>query len=175
MPILLNATTKTLVDFLNEQLISDAEIGAKFRSGELVASPETPQAMRGRQQGISVWLYRINPSTQTRRSPTLVAGNIASTMLALYYLVTPIVDHDDSGHGPILEQYLLSAVMQALHGNQVITGEQLRGELSGKSAGVSIRQEPLTLDELSRVWHNLDTPFTLSASYEVSLVPVNNS
>ncbi len=175
MPVLLNATTKTLVDFLGEHLSNDTAVGARFQSGELVASPETPQAMRGRQQGISVWLYRVNPSTQTRRSPTLVSGNIASTMLAIHYLITPIVEHDTSGNGPILEQHLLSSVMQALHGNQVIVGEQLRGELQGKSAGVSIRQEPLTLDELSRVWHNLDTPFTLSASYEVNLVPINNT
>lgn len=175
MPILLNATTKTLVDFLDEQMKTDPELGSKFQSGELVASPETPQAMRGRQQGVSVWLYRVNPSTQTRRSPTLVSGNVASTMLALYYLVTPIIDHDEAGNGPTLEQYLLSNVMQALHGNQVLTDDKLRGELSGKNTGVSIRQEPLTLDELSRVWHNLDTPFTLSASYEVSLVPVGHS
>ncbi len=175
MPILLNATTKTLVDFLAGHLKDDPEIGAKFKSNELVASPETPPAMRDRQQGISVWLYRINPSTQTRRSPTLVSGNVVSTMLALHYLITPIIDRDGSGSGPMLEQHLLSAVMQALHGNQIITGDELRGELRGKNTGVSVRQEPLTLDELSRVWHNLDTPFTLSASYEVNLVPVSHA
>jgi hypothetical protein len=63
-------------------------------------------------------------------------------------------------------------VLQTLHDHPILTGALLQGDLVGTGAQLTIRLEPLGLEEITRVWDALETSYQLCVSYEVSLVLV---
>ena len=90
----------------------------------------------------------------------------------LHYLLTPITASADLQGGPETEQVVLGKVLQALNDHPVLRGTDLQGELSGTAAELAVRLEPLTLEEIARVWDALDGSYQLSVSYEVSVVQI---
>ena len=44
--------------------------------------------------------------------------------------------------------------------------------MAGQALEIFVRLEPLTLEEITRVWDALELPYQLCVSYEVSVVPI---
>ena len=51
-----------------------------------------------------------------------------------------------------------------------MTGVDLRDDFTGTDTVLTSRFEPLTIDELARIWDALDTPYRTSVSFEVTVV-----
>src|SRR5262249_4803471 len=94
--------------------------------------------------------------------------------MRLHYLVTPITTRANLGD-PDTEQYLLGKVLQSFHTTPTMRGADLKGELTGTEAELSVRLETLGLDEISRVWEALEGSYQLSISYEVALVDIDSA
>ncbi|MCK7495864.1 MAG: DUF4255 domain-containing protein [Comamonadaceae bacterium] len=150
---------------------------AGFFGGTMDVSLATPREMQGSQQGLSMWLYRVvrddtRLNDPPRRRP-LPGGGVELVPpplpLRLHYLMTPLVDD-----GPETEQRILGRVLQLFHMHPVLSGADLRGDLTGTPAQIHVRLEALSLDETSRVWEALDGAFQLSVSYEVSLANIDD-
>lgn len=172
------ATSETLRERLRAGFRSDvgpSGLAALF-SGTMDVSMASPRDMRGNQQGLSMWLYRVErDDTRLNDAPVrrpMPGGGVEIVPpplpLRLHYLMTPLVDN-----GPDTEQRILGRLLQIFHMQPTLGGADLRGDLTGTDARVTVRLEALTLDESSRVWEALDG-FQLAVSYEVTLANIDN-
>jgi hypothetical protein len=172
----LSATTETLVAFAQEQL---ALLVPFFADGTMEAVANDPQEMTtaGR-QGVSLWLYRILRDDQRLNAPPrrIDATRLEPVPLPLrlYYLVTPVVGLD-TANAPGTRQTILGGVLQAFHDHPSFRGADLRGALTGTTTELTVRLEPLPIDDLARVWDALDFSYQLSISYEVTVVYVRSA
>jgi len=144
----------------------------------MVVSLNTPQEMTQppAQQGVSVWLYRVIRDEQRLNAPPERLGpnqlRYPPLPLCLHYLVTPVIDSNGNGAGPEVEQTVLGKVLQIFHDHPRLRGTDLRDDFSGTTVELHVRLEPLTLEEITRVWEALDRSYQLSVSYEVSVVNI---
>lgn len=177
----INATTVTLVDLLAGHFNSDILLRPFFDSaagGNMVVSARTPHEMADTNEaGLSVWLYRIARDPELLNHPPRRTGpdtyEYRPLPLRLHYLMTPVVnDPDTSGNDPGLEQFIIGKVLQTLHDNPNISGALLRGDLVGTGTNLTVRLEPLELEEITRVWDAMESSYQLCISYEVSLVMI---
>ena len=177
----INATTVTLVELLTDQFNSDPLLQPFFDSGaggNMLVSPRTPQEMADADEaGLSVWLYRIARDPELLNLPPrrVSADRFEHNALPLrlHYLMTPVVNDSEAITGdPGLEQFIIGKVLQALHDIPRLQGALLRGDLVGTGTSLSIRLEPMDLEEITRVWDAMESSYQLCISYEVSLVLV---
>jgi len=178
----LRASSITLQELISAGLAADPILGPTFDpllGGTLVVSLNTPEEMRtSNVQGLSVWLYRVERDEQllnappTRPMPTRLAPT--PLPLRLHYLITPIVALDPAFPlaSPSREQEILGKAMQVLYGHPVLRGVDLRDDFTGTDMRIAVRLEPMTLEEITRIWHALHRPYQLSVSYEVSLATI---
>lgn len=90
--------------------------------------------------------------------------------LELFYLVTTY------SNDPLQEKYILGKVMQIFFNNPVLSGSVLKGGLSGSSEEIKIIFNPLSLDDLTKIWGAFqDIPYKLSFSYMVTPVFIDSS
>jgi hypothetical protein len=149
--VIVPAVSRTLRSLLDAAITASAD-------PELPHVPTTLAAPRDVRPGttpaaaLSLWLYRVN------RAPH------APDAVALSYLVTPICST------PEAEQALLGTVLQTLDDNAIVAGSALAAPLDPAGDELRITLEPLTLEELTRLWAALDEPYRLSLSYVVRLV-----
>jgi hypothetical protein len=178
----LRATSRTLQEYLRTGFIADSALGPFFdpaQGGSMQVSLNTPEEMETNNlEGLSVWLYRIERDDQrlnappTRPTPNRLAPT--SLPLRLHYLVAPMVALDSAFPlvSPGREQEILGKAMQLLYVRPVLRGADLRDTLTGSDERISIRLEPMSLEEITRVWNALEQPYQLSVSYEATLALV---
>jgi hypothetical protein len=177
----INATTVTLVDLLTEYFNSDSLLRSFFDSGlggNMAISPRTPQEMTDMNEaGLSIWLYRIARDAELLNHPPRRISDDSYEYrplpLRLHYLMTPVVnDPEISGNDPNMEQFIIGKVLQTLHDHPIIQGAKLRGDLVGSGSKLTVRLEPLDLEEITRVWDALESSYQLCISYEISMVMI---
>ena len=180
MKTAIRACSVTLRDLLRLALESDPDLDSFFdaaQGGTMVVSLGTPEEIRemGR-EGVSLWLYRIQRDDQTlNQPPRRIAFDRVlppPLPLRLHYLIAPLVDHSTRPQAPELEQHILGKVLQVLHGLGSLRGSALVDDLAGEALEIFIRLEPLTLEEITRVWDALELSYQLCVSYEASVVPI---
>lgn len=147
--------------------------------GTMDVSLDNPQELEDAStEGVSVWLYLVQRDEQTLNCPPRRLRNdeveYQPLPLRLHYLVTPIIDRESRQNSTELEQLVLGKVLQLFHDDTSLSGAQLRGALVGSGLEFFIRLEPLTLEEITRVWDALDRPYQLCVSFEVSVVPIQS-
>jgi hypothetical protein len=173
----LYATSQTIAKYLENQFKADSHLSGNFEGG-MVVSLRTPREMVVQQvEGLSVWLYRIiRDEHSLNRPPTRVSPNellFPPLPLRLYYLITPITNK--KAGSPATEQLILGKVLQAFHSRSTLRGADLEAEFTGTQVELHLRLEPLTLDEITRVWEALEESYQLSVSYEVSVVHIDSA
>jgi hypothetical protein len=169
----LSATSLTLREFLKNSLTSVGLI-----DGTKHVSLDNPQEMEKRHHsGLSVWLYRIVRDDQTMNAPAErpSRNKVKRTCLPfrLHYLIAPILK--TKGDSAETEQQILGRVIQSLHDNPILRGSDLKGNLEGKNLELYLRLEPLTLEEITKIWDALDASYQLCVSYEVSVVRIESA
>jgi hypothetical protein len=171
----LRATSRTIADFLQAQFEADPNLAVFFAApGTLRVYLNTPAEMTVR-AGLSVWLYRVvrDESTLNRPPERISAGLTRRVPLPvrLHYLLTPIT-HSDEDDAPETEQAILGKVLQCFHDRPQLFGTDLRDDFEGTDSVVTVRLEGLSVDELTRIWDALESPYRISISYEVTVVDV---
>ena len=170
----LRASSRTLVKFLESKFQADPLLSGFF-GGNMVVSLATPQEMHEKPaEGLSVWLYQVIRDDQRlndspiRISPTEVQP--PPLPLRLHYLMTPVTNEQTGD--PETEQLILGKVLQLFYGHPVLRGADLQAEFAGTEIELRVRLEPLTLEEITRVWEALEGSYQLSVSYELSVVNI---
>jgi hypothetical protein len=173
----LRATSQTLTEFLETRFQEDALLSGFFGGGGMVVSLNTPQEMTEKPaEGLSVWLYRVIRDDQRLNDPPERLGmnqlRPAPLPMRLHYLMTPVINRKLGD--PQTEQLILGRLLQAFHSHSVLRGADLKMELTGSEAELKIRLEPMSLEEITRVWEALEGSYQLSVSYEVSVVNIDS-
>lgn len=175
----LYSTSQALASYLKAQLDTTTGLGYGT-GGTRVVALNSPQDLRNdvKQEGLSVWLYRIERDDQRLNRPDeLLPGNLLKSPplpLRLHYLMTPVTFKPAGAAAPDIDQSILGRVIQAFHTKSIFSGSDFDSTLlEGTPAELHVRLETLTLDELSRVWEALENSFTLAISYEVAVVNVD--
>jgi hypothetical protein len=176
------ATSRTLKGLLDRELSTDSNLAGFFNmeeAGTMEVSLTTPQQMHEENtEGISVWLYRVVRDDQRLNSPPVRVNEklIRRTPLPLrlHYLITPIVTTTSTVSGPELEQIILGKVLEVFYDHPNQQGSVLKGDYSGTDVKLYVRLEPLSLEEITRIWDALDCGYRLSVSYEVTTVEIES-
>lgn len=176
----LNATSTTLVDYLQTSIDADPFFGTPghpWRDRNMRVRLQTPSEMTqsNTDEGVSFWLYRVVRDEERLNDP---ARRVSPTQLRppplpvrLHYLATPITNRANAGD-PDTEQYALGKLMQLLYSKPRFRGADLRGQFAGTDVEFFVRLESLSLDQITRVWEGLNGEYQLSVSYEVSFVDI---
>jgi hypothetical protein len=168
---------------LERELRADVNLATYFNpgaAGAMVVSLNTPQEMQERSiEGVSLWLYRVMRDDHRLNSPPLRVSEtqVRRTPLPvrLHYLITPIVNSTETVYGPELEQIFLGKALEVFYDYPNQRGSALRGDFTGTDVELHVRLEPLSLEEITRVWDALERSYQLSVSYEVTVVEIESA
>jgi hypothetical protein len=171
----IRATSRTIADVLQSKFEADPDLSAQFASpGTMRVYLNTPAEMVGR-AGLSVWLYRVVRDDVTLNRPPVRIGPTqvrpAPLPLRLHYLFSPIINSKEVD-APETEQVILGKALQVLNDQPSISGADLSDDFIGTDTVVTARFEPLTIDELARIWEALDVSYRTSVSFEVAVVEI---
>jgi hypothetical protein len=124
---------------------------------------------------LTVFLYEISedPSAKNRPPrpvsvPPKMSVRRAPLALVLRYMLTPW------SADRLSDQQILGRAMQALHDNAILSGSQLRGGLIGTADSLKIALSPITLEERTRIWHAVEKPYRICATYNVRVVCIDS-
>lgn len=174
----LTSASTTIAAYLRHRLETDPSLSIFFSGGTMTVSLNNPQEMNdANREGLSLWLYRIVRDDQRLNVPPRrldpVQHRRPPLPLRLHYLVTPLVGAA-TPDSPELEQRVLGKVLQSLHDHPIFRGTDLEDDLRGTDVEFHARIEPMTLEEITRVWNALDQSYQLSVSYEVSVLEIES-
>jgi len=121
---------------------------------------------------LNLFLYQVleNPhaKNQSWRSPSASVQEYPPLALNLYYMLTPYARDTLSAH------QVLSHAMGLLHDHSIVTGAALAGTLPVAVEQLAIVLCPMTLEELTRIWNALQSPYRLSVCYEVRIALIQS-
>jgi hypothetical protein len=171
------AVTDTLRNLLLYAINADDELAG----AQVTTSPLDKARGGGTPNQLNLFLYQtaINPAWCNMVIPARVKGGESGfppLALDLYYLVTAYGSKDDE----TLSHRLLGQAMRCLHDHTTLETDELRNALPGndlhaQGERVRITLQPLSLEEISKLWTAFQTQYRLSAAYKVSVVLIEST
>jgi len=172
------AVTGALVNILTNRFSSDPSL-----SGVNVTSLPIDKARSGTNSNsnqLNLYLYQTLPNANWRNlNPpgVLRSGENGTPPLALnlYYLFTAFgVDNSE-----ILSQRILTTAMSVLHDRPLLDTSDLQSALPGIDPGDQIERirftpQPLSLEEISKLWTALQTQYRLSTTYLATVALIDS-
>ncbi len=146
--------------------------------------PDKARALIASNQ-LNVFLYQttLNAAWRNRDMPSRVRPGETSPPplpLTLHYLLTAYGADDDDTLG----HHVLGQAMSVMHDHPILSAQELRAALGplveqfppivDQTEGVRITFQPLSLDEMSKLWTTLQTQYRISAAYQVSVVLIES-
>jgi hypothetical protein len=158
----------SLVSVLFYELNADTQISGLIDSDERI-SLESPAGLENNNSvRLSMYLYRIveNPYLKNQFSVEGTGGKQRKPPLALdlYYLLTPMLGT------PREQQIVLGKAMQILYDRAILLGADLGDEPAVNGEEVRLVLNPVSLEELTRVWQALEIAYRLSVCYIARVV-----
>jgi len=182
------AVTATLRNLLDQGLINAGEAG-------VTVTTRPPDRARNGTNGdqINLFLYHtaVNPTWRNMDVPWRVKPGESGhppLPLNLHYLITAYVGENEediiTGGTQLLGNHrLLGLAMSLLHDHPVLHAEEIMGNLPTQDRqdypydqveNVRITPQPLSLEEITKIWTGFQTQYRLSAAYEVSVVLIES-
>jgi hypothetical protein len=140
---------------------------------------KSPRKARNDSHGgsqLNIFLYQtaVNAAWQKKQgSGQLQLGELESLPLALnlYYAIAAYGRNDDD----ILSHRLLGKAMSILHEHPLLTPAEIKAALPGNDLHEQVEQiritpQPLSPEDLSRLWSIFQAPYEISVAYQVSVV-----
>jgi Pvc16 N-terminal domain len=188
------SVTRLLKDLLNDALVNadiTGSVGGDVTVTALPPDRAIDQLSEADPSQLNIYLHRITPNSALTNSdlPTRDSryGLVHRPRLALdlHYLLTAYTNQEL--HGEILLGY----AMEVLHETPVLPREMIRAALEGNVNGsilppafantdparladqlelIRITPEPLSMDDMSKLWTALQTTYRTTVAYMVSVV-----
>ncbi len=182
-PSAVAAVTLTMQAVLNNGVTSDPDLS------DATVTILPPDKARGNNNAnqLNLFLYQILPNAAWRNMN--IPGQIRSgetgippLALTLHYLLTAFGRDNDTnlpfGH------HLLGKAMSVLYDHPLLGPDEIRAATAAVLPGndldkqverVRITLQPMTLEEISRLWTGLVTQYRLSVGYEVSVTLIDST
>jgi len=159
---------------LKKILTDDPWAGISPKPEIALNSPREIKDDGGSPNKVSIFLYQIHENIYLKNEEPLRMSDtvmrVPPMALDLLYLVTPYSNDKTQ------EKYILGKAMQIFHDNKVLTGSILQGALSGSDEEVKLLFNPISLDDLTKIWSAFqDVAYRLSVSYMVTPVRIDSS
>lgn len=162
----------SLVSVLFSELNADPQISGLIDSEDRVSLESPADLENNNSVRLSMYLYRIleNPYLKNRFSVEGTGGKQRKPPLTLdlYYLLTPMLGT------PREQQIVLGKTMQILYDRAILQGADLSNGLSTSGEEVRLVLNPVSLEELTRVWQALEISYRLSVCYIARVVIVDS-
>jgi hypothetical protein len=176
-PLAIAAVTATLRNLLVRGVpeLPDQNVTAKPLDKARPASADKDQ--------LNLFLYQtvLNAAWRNRDMPRqLRPGETGQPPLALnlHYLVTAFGNGDDDA----LSHRWLGMAMSVLHDHPVLGAQEIQDALQPDDSGlqaqierVRITPQPMSLEELSKLWTTFQTQYRISAAYAVEVVLIEST
>jgi Pvc16 N-terminal domain len=171
------AVTKTLVGLLDPWIHKDPELA----DTRVTAAPPDKARDNGQTNQLNVFLYHaaLSPAWRNMALPSQTNPNETGPPplpLNLYYLLTAYGrdNSDDLGHR------VLGRAMLLLHDHPVLGAAEIKAALADNDLWqqverIRITPQPLTIDEMSKLWTTFQTQYRISVAYEVAVVLVEST
>jgi hypothetical protein len=161
---------------------------------DLLVTVSTPQpeddAQAAEPTRVNLFLYRATENDALKNQMIPGQGHPSEyghppLSLVLHYMLTAYGATDDAGQvNETRAHFLLGSAMRVLHDYPVITDslttinsppiQILHASLRGEFEHIKICLDPISLEDLSKVWTALTRPYRLSAAYTVSVVQIES-
>lgn len=160
------AVTSTLRHLLDRGLNREIP-GAKVTT-------RPPDKARGGDSGnqVNLFLYHTAPNAAWRN---IKPGEADQPPLALnlYYILSAYGQNEDDPDP--FSHRLLGEAMHILHNHPVLDPVEIKESLDGsdlhkQAERVRVTLQPLSIEEISKLWTAFQTPYRISVAYEVSVV-----
>lgn len=136
-------------------------------------SPADLRADPGNFQKINLYLYQVLEHAFTKNQPPYAVDpgtqQYPPLTLRLYYLLTPYASDPASAHK------VLGHAMQIFYDNAIVEEAKMTETLRLATDHLSIVLLQAKLEDLTRIWNALQTPYRLSVCYEVRVVPIEST
>jgi hypothetical protein len=143
--------------------------------------PDRATQGNGGNNRVNLFLYHTATNAAWRNQDlpaTVRAGEVAAPLLPLdlFYLVTAYSEGDDE----IRSHRLLGRAMSVLHDHPLLGAAEIKSALDGSELDqqverVRITPQPLSVDEISKLWSGFQTQYRLSVAYQVSVVLIEST
>jgi hypothetical protein len=176
--------SSALKDFLSKHSQEDNS-SFIFKNTDFTLSPpeKVSQSNSSPKPKISIYLYKINENTNLRDEEIVNSVQFEndkaklskkhSIFLSLFYLITPVQSEDKETD--IQQNYdSLGKILQIFSKHRILTDDILPSNLKGEN--IKIYLNPISLDDLNKIWTILskDELYKLSISIEVSPVRIDS-
>lgn len=132
---------------------------------------------------LNVFLYQATPNAAWRNlsMPTQVQSletGFPPLALNLYYLITAW-GRDNDAQSPF-SHFLLGRAMSVMHDHPLLGSDEIRLALPGNDAYLQVERirfslQPLSVEDIFKLWSGFQTQYRLSASYEASVVLIEST
>ena len=162
----------------------DGGLKPELGSGNVTTRP--PDRARDGNEGpnqVNLFLYNValDPywrNTELSHQRSSDGMSLPALALDLYYLITAY----GQGNDEMISHRLLGRAMSILHDHPVFSEDEISRALPEEDhedfilqiEKLRITPQPLTLDEVSKMWTVFQTPFRISAAYQVSAVLIES-
>lgn len=122
---------------------------------------------------LSLYLYRVAPNPHLQNRPLVPHGpdeqRYPPLPLDLFYLLTPLTGT------PTDDLVILGRSMQLLDANSTIRQGFLDSDLRPADPEVRVLFNPVSLEELTRIWGAFNQPYRFSLCYRVQGVAIDSA
>ncbi len=129
---------------------------------------------------LNIYLYQILPNAAWRNMDLVKPGEsgIPPQALTLHYLFTVFGRENDNTQP--FDHHLLGRVMSILYDHALLGPEEIAlsfpgSDLERQVDRVRITFQPLSIEEISKLWTGFATQYRLSVSYEISVVLIEST
>jgi hypothetical protein len=176
------AVTQSLYNLIHREFATDPT--GDLPSGGVEVTLQAPDAANGetRPNQVNLFLYHVMPNAAWRNMPLpnqILPGETGQPPLALnlYYMVT-VYAREKGGISDIDGHNLLGRVMRVLYDHPVLGPADIAlpdSDVQNQIERIRITMQPLTIEEIYRLWTGFQTQYRLSVSYEVAVVLIEST
>jgi hypothetical protein len=164
---------KTLTSLLWNNIKNDPQVNSIVAAEDQI-SLSSPKVIESETpKNLSVFLYQINEFSVMRNQaiPHEEPNKLKPPplYLMLHYLLTPCTQNAEKDH------LLLGKIIQVFADNAVLRGSILHGSLAESGTDLRLVMDPLSIDDLNKLWSILGTQFKLCVSYSVAPVIIEST
>jgi hypothetical protein len=185
-PLAIAAVTATLRNLLTQGVTADPELADTTVT---MQPPDKARTNGNNANQINIFLYQTTPNAAWRNmdmprqinqgeSGLQGASGLPPLALNLFYMVTAY-GRDSDVQRPF-SHHLLGRAMSVIHDHAVLGADEIRAALPNNDLHqqldrVRFTLQPLSVDEIFRLWSGFQTQYRLSVAYEVSVVLIESA
>lgn len=168
-----NAVGITLKALLWAEMQSDSAIASLIDEESIVFEPPYKFISETEVQTsrLSIFLYRVLENGEMKnRDPVRNGSSVRypPLFLNLFYLITPLTNSAENNH------HLLGKTMRILHDSGIVKGALLKGILEDTAEELRIIFNPISMEDMTKLWSSFLRPYHLSVAYEAKVVAIDS-